>query len=155
MSAETREQIIAHVMKWITQSGLEVTSFDDARHDFVLAVSETVNLPQLQVIHLKPDSAFVMIVGLVNIPESDRQTLKNRNADEFDTLVWDIKLNLVRMGVDFTVLGAERDPDSWEVQKRLMLSDTTANDFLEAYSKAKNALISIIWSYKRALEKTT
>ncbi len=141
-------------MRWITKAGLQLQSFEDSKHDFVLVISETERLPQLQVIHQEPDTAFIMLVGLVNIPEEDREKLKAYEASRFDELIWDIKLNLLRMDVDFTVLGSERDPDAWEIQKRLMLNDTTANDFQGVYSKVKNALISVIWSYKKALAQT-
>ncbi len=142
-------------MKWIVQSRFEVAPLDNSRHDFVLSFSETENLPQLQLIHQKPDTAFVLLVGLVNIPESDRQKLKAHKIEQFNSLIWDIKLNLLRMEVDFTVLGSEKDPDAWEIQKRIFLNDANTSQFHEAYSKVKNALISIIWFYKQALDKTT
>ncbi len=68
-------------------------------------------------------------------------------------MIWDLKLNLMRMGVDFTVLGADEfDPDAWEVQLRLFVNGADASVFYEACSKVKRALISIIWTYKRALD---
>ena len=57
------------------------------------------------------------------------------------------------MSVDFTVIGPDEfDPDSWEVQSRLLINDANASAFYETCSKIKRALISIIWTYKRALD---
>jgi hypothetical protein len=94
-----------------------------------------------------------LLVSVVNIPNSDRDVLKRIDTCRFSGLIWDLKLSLVRMGVDFTVIGPDEfDPDAWEVQLRLFINDADANVFYEACSKVKMALISIIWTYKRALD---
>ena len=152
MSDANREQILSRVMQWIVQSGFDVSVVSDSKHDFVLEVTETEKLPTMQIIHQNAVAAYVLVVGLVNIPESDRENLKNLNPEKFSRLIWDIKLSLLGMGVDFTVLGSQKDPDAWEVQKRLYLDQTSASQFHETYSKAKNALINVIWMYKRALD---
>jgi hypothetical protein len=152
LSPVNREQILTKVKQWAAQSGFEFTSISDSKHDFVIEVSETENLPSLQIIHERNDAAFVLVVGLVTIPETDRNTLKNLNQEKFGEFIWDIKLNLLHAGVDFTVRGSEKDPDAWEVQKRLYPNDSNNNQFHEAYSKVKSSLIGIIWSYKRALD---
>ncbi|MDD1768316.1 MAG: DUF2299 family protein [Methanomassiliicoccales archaeon] len=139
-------------MQWAVQSGFKVTLISDSRHDFVIEVSENETLPRLQIIHQETDTAFVLVVGLVKIPETDRSKLKDLKLGQFGQLIWDIKLSLLHAGVDFTALGPEKDPDAWEVQKRLFLDGTNINHFHEAYSKVKNSLIGIIWSYKRALD---
>jgi hypothetical protein len=141
-------------MSWIIQSNLQVASVSDSKNDFVIEVTETETLPQLQIIHQQPDTAFVIIVGLVNIPDGDREKLKSLNPKQFGDLIWSIKLNLLHIGIDFTVRGSEKDPDAWEIQKRLFLNDTNANQFHDAYSKVKNGLIGVIWSYKRALDSS-
>jgi hypothetical protein len=153
LSIVTHDQALAKVMQWTTESGFEVSTVSESKNDFVIWISEKETLPSLQIIHFKEDTPFVLIVGLVNIPQSDREILKNLNLAQFEDFVWDIKLNLLPMGVDFTVLGSESDPDAWEIQKRLFLKETSTQDFHEAYSKVKNALISVIWSYKRALNR--
>jgi hypothetical protein len=150
-----REQVLAKVKQWAAQSCFEVNSISGSKSDFVIEISETEKLPTLQIIHQRTDDAFVLVVGRVNIPENDRMMLKNLNRERFDEFIWDIKLNLLPAGVDFTVLGDDEfDPDAWEVQRRLFLVDTSINDFHEAYSRVKNAIISIIWSYKRELSSS-
>jgi hypothetical protein len=141
-------------MKWISQSGFQVESVPQSNHDFAITFSEAQTLPDLQIIHQTPDSAYFLIVGQVKIPKDDREKLQTQGK-EFDAFIWDIKLNLLRMGVDFTVLGAEKDPDAWEIQTRLFINEGNATSFHDACSKIKRALISIIWSYKRALETMT
>ena len=94
---------------------------------------------------------FVLVVGLVNIPKEDRDRLKTLGDERFDELIWDIKLKLLQMGVDFTVLGSEKDPDAWEVQTRVFINDANATSFHDACSKVKRGLISVIWLYKRVL----
>ena len=151
MSSTNREQIITEIMKWIVQSGFQVESIPDSKHDFTIAFSETETLPQLQIIHQKPETAFVLVVGLVNIPQNDREKLKNQKKEQFEEFIWDIKLNLLQMGVDFTVLGSEKDPDAWEVQTRLFINEANTTSFHDACSKVKRGLINVIWSYKQAL----
>jgi len=154
MTIPDKEQLVSHVMKWVIKSGLRVESVSDQKHDFVIELYESSNLPQLQIIHPKADSAYVLIAGLVSIPESDRKKIKQQKREQFDDLIWDIKMRLLSMDVDFTVWGSESDPDSWEVQKRIFLDETNTNYFHESYQKVKNAIISIIWSYKRELKTT-
>lgn len=153
-SSANREQSLAKVKQWAVYSCFEVNSISGSKNDFVIEVTETEKLPSLQIIHQRTDDAFVLVVGRVNIPENDRMRLKNLNRERFDEFIWDIKLNLLPVGVDFTVLGDEYDPDVWEVQRRLFLVDTSITDFHEAYSRVKNALIGIIWSYKKELSST-
>jgi len=83
-------------------------------------------------------------------PETNREKLKTLGK-EFDALIWDIKLSLLRMDVDFTVLGIEKDPDAWEIQTRLFVDEGNTTSFYYACSEVKRAIISVIWSYKRAL----
>ena len=142
-------------MKWIVQSGFQFKSIPESNHDFAITFSETPTLPDMQIIHQNPDSAFFLVVGQVKIPKDDREKLKYSGNKEFDAFIWDTKLNLLRMGVDFTVLGSEKDPDAWEVQTRLFINEGNTTSFHDACSKVKRALISVIWSYKRALGLTT
>lgn len=151
--ASTNQQLIAEIMKWITQSGYQFNSMTQSNNDFILEFQETKTLPELKIIHQKKDDAYLLIVGLVRIPEGDRSTLKGQLGDQFSRFIWDIKIDLLRMGVDFTVLGPDdRDPEAWEVQTRLFINEGNATMFHEACTKIKHALISIIWTYKRALE---
>ncbi len=139
-------------MKWIVQSGFHFESIPNSKHNFTIIFSEKETLPELQIIHQKPESAFLLIVSQVSIPVNDRESLKNRNKRQFDQFIWGIKLNLLRFGVDFTVLGPdETDPDAWEVQARLFFNEANTSSFNDACSRVKRALISIIWSYKREL----
>lgn len=151
MVATNREQTIAEVMKWIVQSGFQFDSMPESKHDFAITFCETENLPQLQVIHQNPDSAFLLVVGQVRIPAEDREKLKTFGNRQFDSLIWDVKLRLLQIGVDFTVLGSEWDPDAWEVQTRLFIDEANSTCFHDACSRVKRALVSVIWSYKRAL----
>ncbi len=138
-------------MKWIVQSGFQVDSVPNSQNDFVISFSETETLPQLQVIHQKPDDAYLLVVGQVRIPRDDRDKLRKHSNKKFDDFIWNTKLNLLSMDADFTVLGPENDPDAWEIQKRLFINDANTSNFHDACSKVKRALISIIWSYKREL----
>lgn len=153
MPSAKGDQVHNEIMQWATQSGFKITSVTDSKHDFVLEVEEKESLPSVQVIHQKTDHAYVLMVGYVRIPENDRNTLKTEMRIGFNKMIWDIKISLAKAGVDFLVHGTdEKDPDAWEVQKRLYTKGTTVNQFHEAYSKVKNGLITIIWSYKSALD---
>ena len=153
MSTFNREQLILEVKGWIEQSGFRFESSPDSKYDFVLNFSENENLPQLQLIHQKSDSMYFLIVSLVNIPKSDRDLLKKIDVGRFSRLIWDLKLSLLSMDVDFTVLGPDEfDPDAWELQLRLFINKADSSVFYEACSKVKRALISIIWTYKSALD---
>ena len=153
MSIYNREQLISQVKDWIAQRGFMFESSPDSKYDFVLNFSETDNLPSLQLIHQKPESPFYLLVGLVKIPKSDRDLLRKIDVGRYSRMIWDLKLRLLGMGVDFTVLGPDEfDPDAWEVQCRLFINDADAAVFYEVCSKVKRALIGIIWTYKRALD---
>lgn len=139
-------------MRWITESRFESSLVTGSNNDFVIEFSENEKLPRFQIVHQNSETSYVIIVSLVKVPESDREKLKKLNQTKFEQMIWNIKLNLLRMEIDFTVVGSEKDPDAWEVQKRLFLNQAYTNQFHETYSKAKNALMSIIWTYKRELD---
>lgn len=152
MSLANRQQLLVEIKNWITQSGFQFNSMPQSNHDFVITFQETKNLPELQIIHQKSENVYLLIVGLVRIPENDRAILKAHGEIEFSNFIWDIKLNLLRMGVDFTVLGPdEKDPEAWEIQTRLYINQANITSFYYACTKVKQALISVIWTYKRML----
>ena len=127
-----------------------------SNHDFVLTFQETRNLPELQIIHQKAENAYLLVVGLVRIPENDRAILKAQGEIEYSNFIWDIKLSLLRMGADFIVHGPEdKDPEAWEIQTRIFINQANTARFYDACTKVKQALISIIWIYKRALGPQT
>ena len=152
MSIKNRQELLDEIKNWITQSGFQLNSMPQSNHDFVITFQETKNLPELQLIHQKAENAYLLIVGLVKIPEDDRATLKAQGEIEFSNFIWDMKLNLLRMGVDFIVLGPDdKDPEAWEIQKRLFINQANTTTFYDTCAKVKQALISVIWTYKRAL----
>jgi len=152
LSLTNRQQLLVEIKNWITQSGFQFNSMPQSNHDFVITFQETKNLPELQIIHQKSENVYLLIVGLVRIPENDRAILKAHGEIEFSNFIWDIKLNLLRMGVDFTVLGPdEKDPEAWEIQTRLYINQANITSFYYACTKVKQALISVIWTYKRML----
>ena len=147
-----REQLIFEVKGWITETGFTFDSSPYSKFSFVINFFESKNFPQVQLVHQKPTDAYFLLISRVNIPKSDRDLLKRSDLGRFKELIWDLKLNLLLMGVDFTVFGPDEfDPDAWEVQARLFIKEAGARDFYETCSKVKRALISIIWGYKRAL----
>jgi hypothetical protein len=153
MSAVNREQVLQQAVRWAERSGFEATSIPDTSHDFVIEVSEKASLPSVQIIHQKPGHAFLLFVGYVSIPKEDRMVLKEWGPAQFLEMIWNIKIDLQRMGVDFTVLGEDdKDPEGWEVQRRLFLEGSGPNQYHEAYSAIKHSLIGIIWCYKRAMD---
>jgi hypothetical protein len=155
MSSTNREKAHAKVVQWAEQAGLRVESVSAPGRDFVIELHENDALPRVQASHLREDTAYVMIVGLVNIPDPDRRRLMSRDESGFRDLIWGIKMNLLSAGVDFTVHGSEKDPEAWEVQRSLFLQDGGPGRFHEAYSSVKNALIGVIWAYKRALDASS
>jgi hypothetical protein len=147
-----KQQNLTKVKQWIVESGFNGSLVSGSNNEFVVEFSENEKLPDFQIVHENVETPYVIIVSLIKIPESDREKLKNLDMKKFCQLIWDIKLSLLQLDVDFSVRGMEKDPDAWEVQKRLFLNETKTNQFHETYSKVKNALISIIWAYKRALD---
>jgi len=153
MTASERDQMMYEVMHWAEQTGYEANSILDTGNDFVIEISERPNLPSVQFVHQGAEMSYVLVVGQVRVPKEDRDRLKDWMLGQYAQFIWDIKIALLRDGVDFTVLGEdEKDPDVWEVQKRLYVKGTDANQFQDTYTKVKASLISVIWSYKKALD---
>lgn len=153
MSTFNRDQVLQQVVRWAERSEFEASSVPDTPYDFVIEVSEKPSLPSVQIVHQRPGHDFVLFVGYVSIPQEDRSKLKEWAPTEFMEMIWSIKIDLQRAGVDFTVIGEDdQDPDGWEVQRRLFMEGAGPNQFHEAYSAIKHALIGIIWNYKRAMD---
>lgn len=89
----------------------------------------------------------------MRISIEDRLRLRDGMGMGYDQFIWEMKRELIKGGLDLTVLGEdERDPDAWEVQRRLYLDGVGANDLQDAYVKVKNSVIGVIWSFRQALE---
>ena len=153
MAVSDRDSILHEVMQWAGRTGYEFSFIEDTGNDFVIEISERPTLPSVQVVHQGAEMAHVIMVGQVRIPLEDRERLRGWMLGQYGQFIWDIKIALLREGVDFTVLGEDvKDPDVWEVQKRLYGKGLDDNQFQDAYSKVKASLIAVIWSYKKALD---
>ncbi len=141
------------VMDWARGTGYEVASLPDTGNDFVVELSERPELPSVQFVHRRPELAYMLVVSQVRIPVEDRLRLRDGMGMGYDHFIWEMKRELIKGGLDLTVLGEdERDPDAWEVQRRLYLDGVGANDLHDAYVKVKNSIIGVIWSYRQAME---
>lgn len=155
MPSSNQDQMLHHLKQWADRTGYQVGPIDGTGNDFVLEVTERKSFPSVQFIHQRKEHPFILAVGQVKVPREDRDILKRTMGDGFKQFIWDLKLSLLERGVDFIVIGQdEADPDAWEVHLRVYLKEPDPNLLQGAYTKVKNSLISIIWSYKRALDRS-
>lgn len=140
------------VMDWARGTGYGIASLPDTGNDFVVELSERPELPSVQFVHRRPEQAYMLVVSQVRIPIEDRLRLRGEMGGGYDHFIWEMKRELIKGGMDLTVLGEdERDPDAWEVQRRLYMDGMGANDMHDAYVRVKNSVIGVIWSYRQAM----
>lgn len=152
MPISSQDQMLHHLKQWADRTGYQVGQIEDTGNVFVLEVTETEGFPSVQFIHQSKDHAHLLVVGQVKIPTEDRELLKRTMGDGFEQFIWDLKLSLLERGVDFVVIGEDdSDSDAWEVHLRMYLKEFDPNLLQSSYTMVKNSLISVIWSYKKAL----
>lgn len=146
-----REEILSKITEWSTQMGLIVKSIEDPTADFHITVSEP-NLPPVDVVHPRADSAYVLIASSVLVSEEDQKKMMNMKIKELEKLHWKIKLELLSMNVEFrTLIRTGGIPNAWEIHLRLFLEGAIPQHFSDLYLKVKNAVFFVIWSYRSAL----
>jgi len=145
--------MLHHLKQWADRTGYQVGPIEDSGNDFILQVTERESFPRVQFIHQRREHPYLLVVGHVKVPQEDRDRLKQNMAEGFKQFVWDLKLLLLERGVDFLVIGDEGDPDAWEVHLRIYVRENDPNLLQEAYTKVKNSLITVIWSYKKAMDQ--
>lgn len=155
MPNASQDQMLHHLKQWADRTGYRVGPIEDTGNDFILEVTERESFPSVQFIHQRKEHAHLLVVGQVKVPLDDRELLKRTMGEGFKQFIWDLKLSLLSRGVDFVVIGEDdKDPDAWEVHLRIYLKEFDPNLLQSSYTKVKNSLISVIWSYKKALDQT-
>lgn len=152
MAPKKGKDVADRVRHWAAVSGLDAVPISDLGSDLAFELSEHGALPSARAVHHKADDAYVVIQTMVRVPDAERQMLMASDPSRLRDLVWKIRLDLARADVEIVVHGAEMDPDTWEVRKRLFLEGTDATMFFDAYSRVISASKCVIWSYKRALD---
>jgi hypothetical protein len=97
-------------MQWAVQSDFEAIDFRLETRFYNRGFRER-NLASPANNTSKIDTAFVLVVGLVSIPETDRKKLKNLKREQFGELIWNIKLNLLHAGVGYDGRSFSKDLD--------------------------------------------
>ena len=146
-----REEILSRFERWSNDLGLIVTRIDDPTADFHVAISQP-HLPMIDIVHPTIDSKFVLFSTRLTVTEDDQKKMLNLALEQREELLWDIKLKLLSMNVEFRVLRPE-GPTSWEMHTKVFLEGMTAQRFSDAYLKVKNAGLYVIWSYRRILDR--
>lgn len=147
-----REEILSKVTEWATQMGLAVRSIEDPTADFHVAVSEP-KLPPVDIVHPKIDSAYVLVIARVIVSEEDQKKMLDMKIKQLEDLLWDIRLTLLSMNVEFRMVRpAGGVPTLWEIHSKLFLRGAIAQHFSDLYLKVKNAVLYVIWSYRRTLD---
>ncbi|GEM_PF-1045674 len=155
MPTASQDQMLHHLKQWADRTGYRVGSIEDTGNDFILEITERESFPRVQFIHQRKEDAHLLVVGQVKVPMEDRELLKRTMGEGFKQFIWDLKLSLLNRGVDFVVIGEDdKDPDAWEVHLRVYLKEFDPNLLQSSYTVVKNSLISVIWSYKKALDQS-
>lgn len=153
MPTAKQDNTLNHLLQWAERTGYQVGIIEDTGNDFILEVTERETFPSVQFIHQRKEHPHILVVGQVKVPREDREHLKRSMGEGFKQFIWDLKLILLERGVDFLVIGDEGDPDAWEVHLRIYVKENDPNLLQEAYTKVKNSLITVIWSYKKAMDQ--
>lgn len=154
MPSANQDQMLHHLKQWADRTGYQVGPIEDTGNDFILEVTERESFPSVQFIHQRKEHPHLLVVGQVKVPSEDRELLHRTMGEGFKQFIWDLKLSLLDKGVDFLVIGEDdSDPDAWEVHLRIFVKEFDPNLLQSSYTKVKNSLISVIWSYKKALDQ--
>lgn len=146
-----REEILSKVTEWATQMGLTTKNIEDPTADFHIAIYEA-KLPPVDIVHPEIDSAYILFAARVSVSEEGQKKMLDLGLEQRENVLWDIRLKLLSLNVDFRMVSPEGGiPTSWEIYSRLFLEGVLAQHFSDHYAKVKNAVLFVIWSYRRIL----
>lgn len=146
-----REDILNKTTDLAKRLGLEMRIVEDPATSLRVVVTED-HLPPIQLVLLKPETSYLLVVSQVSLSEDDYKRLVEMKYKDVDKIFWELRLRLLSMGVDFKAMKPEKIPTNWEVSSKLFIEETTAQDFFEIYTKIKNSVFCIVWSIRHALD---
>ena len=120
----------------------------DARTEFHLIISEP-NLPPIDLVHQRADDSFVILISSIAINPEHQKKLLEVDRKTRDDFLWEIRLKLVSMNIEFRLEGADGPPTLWRIFSRLYFEKASIQDFWQAYLNIKNASFLVSWMYQR------
>ena len=155
MAILEKEMILKQILRWIEQTGLNVTKVEDPQADFHFILSEP-NLPQVEIIHTKPESDFVMFAAHVVPPEDIQKKMMELDSKRRIRLISEIRLKLLSGSLEFSISGSETQiPNAYEIYSKFFLEGNTVQSFWQTYVLLKSACVMIISLYRESLEDSS
>jgi hypothetical protein len=143
-------EIPAKLIEWAAEIGLTAKRIEDPTADFHIVASEP-NLPTIEIVHPRIESTYLLIVSRLIVSEEDQRKMLNMKFQKLENLLWDIRLRLLSINVEFRILRpAGGVPTTWHILTRLSVEDATAQRFADVYLKVKSASLGIAWSLRKA-----
>jgi hypothetical protein len=138
-----KEEILSQILLWSSQAGLQATRIDDPSADLHIIVSEP-NLPNIDILHLKPDIEFLIFASRVITSEEHQRKLLSLNGKQRSEFYSKIKLRLLSTSLEYRMVGAESGVvSSYEIYFKFFPKNNTAQSFWRTYVLLKNIALFI------------
>jgi hypothetical protein len=140
----------SRIQNWLLQEGWKIADGQHPKASWIVTASQDKGFT-LVVVQPASMRDRIEIQAGVGIDESAQKLLAAMDAVQRRSLFWDLRFDLLRMGVDFS--GFDDPPKQLNVTQRMYDDGLTKDRFLQRVTKIKNAQIMIIWTINRAFDQ--
>lgn len=96
----------------------------------------------------RPD--LIVLQASITPPDDLRAKIRDmRPVEARDELLWEIRFQLLNMGVRFS--GVEVEFERIQLTNQLYLEDLPRNEFVRCLAKVQDAVLAIMWTMRRRL----
>lgn len=147
-----KTEVILKINQWCSQLNLIANAFDDPNADLNIAITHK-GIPPVNII--KPlQGEYLVFLSRVAVGDQHKEVLTKMNKEKRDFFYLNLKLDLLKLNIDFSALPAEPFPVTFEISTVLFTNAINFQNIYEKYTKIKTASLYIAWSMGKLLIST-
>ncbi len=155
MGTTKKSEMAERVWTWLSDEGWAIQKQSDpkAHFNYLVEVLSGVSLNVIQ--PMEGGSDKVVVASNYDIDQSDMSYLRGLDPAGRDRFLWDLKILLTQVGIQFNMVGATGEPDGEDPARIVVLAPAwfdglTKNVFMHTVDIVKNGLLLVGWTFARA-----
>ncbi len=145
---EYDDSLRLNIKDWLMSEGWAVSEREHAEAHWVL-VAEDSSKRRVVLAQARSPAEQIRIQATVEFSDQHRQQFAGLPAAQRDAVLWDVRMRLLSMHVEFSGLGAPLE--RVHINQRIYLDGLSRDGLMQRVSQVKDAMICVIWSTLRLL----
>jgi hypothetical protein len=147
--SEYDDKLRLDIKRWMMAEGWAVTEREHDQAHWIL-VGEDRGKRRVSLAQPRSPAEQIRILAKVELSAAHRQQFAALPAQVRDAILWDIRMRLLAMHVEFT--GINEPLQQVQLSQRIYLDALTRDALMQRVSQVKDAMLCVIWLAVRHLE---